>query len=611
MNSKKVGSSSTSVTNTPQYHPPGGGDPENRVSTSSAKPWSINHFDFSDEPQELSDTTNLSTFCERRDTSQTKSAPSQLQFDSESSVDDGSRDADSASEESDPVTPPANTPPGPAQPTVQLSDDPAIAALQKSQLAIAAAVVLYSTCLAIFENAIADPQSKLPPNSFSYLRSMFSGAIKESEARALDLKTQFTQLLTQHSEEAKALAAQAERGTSPVSVDTFSTKPGPVGTPVDWKQVRQEVKQLPTQAQQDQVVEGLRVALQQMDPVSDADLDRELRQLLWDIDPMEGVDPELVEFHKQLQEEEVEPSQQKVDKEIKALGRDAYALNNFKFPDDGVDPDWYEFEPHAAPLNKTGPETTLPTQTFFDEVDELLQDLNQTSLVSTTNKSTSTHTASQPVDISAELDALLAELGDGAPTPPHDSQPSPANFKHDTEVTDEDRMQAEKNANDIILELTSGTPMANQLAQSAPAKVKSSPTSAQNDELKKLIADAHVPKIDEWSKAANEIAAVLRSLDQVLTRELTNDEKAIKNRFTAHGGTEEAYRQALQKEFLKNSIQAQSQVIDSVGNELKAIESGTAMLNATLEQKKVRVIELKQQMFLAVNQRKTLLNTKL
>lgn len=389
MNSKKVGSSSSSVTNTPQYHPPGGGDPENRVSTSSAKPWSINDFDFSGEPQELSDATNLSTFCERQDASQAKSAPSQLQFDSESSVDDGSRDADSAREEFDPVTLPANTPPGPAQPTVQLSDDPAIAALQKSQLAIAAAVVLYSTCLAIFENAIADPQSKLPPNSFSYLRSMFSGAIKESEACALDLKTEFTQLLTQHSEEAKALAAQAERGTSPVSVDTFSTKPGPVVTPVDWKQVRQEVKQLPTQAQQDQVVKGLRVALKQMDPVSGADVDRELRQLLWDMDPMEGVDSEIRELYEQLQVEETNPT----------------------------------------PLNTRGPDTTLPTQALFDELDELLQNTIPASCASTRSGSMLTQTASQqPADLDAEQNALLADIE--KMLPPADSKSSTAPSRH-------------------------------------------------------------------------------------------------------------------------------------------------------------------------------------
>ncbi len=412
MNSKKVGSSSISGTNNPLYRPPGGGAPKNGVPTSPAKPWTIADYDFSGEPQGLSDDTNLGTTCEREDTSQTKSksksAPSQLQFDSESSVDDGSREADTASEESEPVTPPANTPPGPAQPTVQFSEDPAIAALQKSTLAATTQVVLYATCLAILDNALADPQCKLPPNSFSYLRGLFGGAIKECEARAQELTHETEQLLAQHSQEAKALASLADGDASPAADDTFSVRSSRAA-PVNLRRALREVKQLPTQAQQDQIIEGLRAALEKVGPVSKADLDRELLQIQWDLDNphLKGVDAELGEFHKQLQENETEPITENFDAEVKALQQQGKELDELQYSVDSDVVDKLLDHDSTSSANSENKSVTL-------DVTE-----NMSASTASTEKS--------PSQLDGELLALLAELENqtkSASTKPQLQQPT-------------------------------------------------------------------------------------------------------------------------------------------------------------------------------------------
>lgn len=383
MKSQTVSSTATSRS----YRASAGGELPKGSPTPPVKPLGINHFDFSGEPQELSDDTNLSTPRGSENTSQTnsKSDPSQQQFGSRSSVDDGSRDADSASEDSDFVTPPANTPPGPAQPTVQLSDDPAIAALQKSTLAATTQVVLYAQCRAILDNALADPQCKLPPNSFSNLRGLFGGAIKECEGRAQELTTQTEQLLAQHSEDAKALAAQADGDALPAADDTFSVRPN--RAPVDTRRALREVKQLPKQAQQDQILKGLRVARKNIGHESDADVDREVEQQRWDLNnpTLVGVDPELGELYKQLQTEKTEPAKANFDNELevrKQLGEDPDKLQN-----------------SAAPAKKSAPK-------LDDELLALLAELdNQPTPVPTQPKSHQPNKT--PLNTSAQLQELI------------------------------------------------------------------------------------------------------------------------------------------------------------------------------------------------------------
>lgn len=348
----------------PLHTPHGGGGVKKGQTAPLPKPFHIDDYDFSDgEPMPLTDPVNLSGASDSEDVSQSMRAPSLQPIHPAS--DDGSRDADSASEDSDFVTPPANTPPGPAQPTVQLSDDPAIAALQKSTLAATTQVVLYAQCLAILDNALADPQCKLPPNSFSYLKGLFGGAIKECEGRAQELTTQTEQLLAQHSEDAKALAAQADGDALPAADDTFSVRPN--RAPVDTRRALREVKQLPKQAQQDQILKGLRVARKNIGHESDAEVDRDLEQLVWDLDnpTLAGVDPELGELYKQLQ----------VDAELDALEQQAMDMKNIPFTADHDDVDLDNLAPAA------------------------------------TNGSVLTPTASQqPADLDAEQNALLAEV---------------------------------------------------------------------------------------------------------------------------------------------------------------------------------------------------------
>jgi len=526
------------------------------------------HSDSQSEVSDLSDSSLLSSF---EDSFQTRSAPSRRSFgspfDSQSDVDDDSRQANSASEDSDPVIPPANTPPGPAQPTMQLSEDPAMAALGKNQLAAAAAVVLYATCLAILENALNDPQSILPRDSFSNLRRMYGGLLQDNEARAQELAAEHTRVLTQHGEQAKALAAQADRGTSPVAADTFSTNPRTVEMPPDWKQVHQEVKQLPPQTRQGLIVEGVRAAHREISPASVADLDRELDQVLRDPENArtEGEDPQPGELDRQLQKEEAEPTH-KVSEEIEALGRDSQALSNFKFPDDAVDEDWSEFDIPTAPLTKTGPGKTLTTQEYLDELDELLQDMNPASRASTTDGPMLTHTASQQqADLDAEQNALLADADNELLANVEELLPS-ADSKSSTHA------------------VTSP-----QIPHTQEDLTK--PVAVSNEEFIELEAKEPAFYTSELTKLDDEL-----QLTSVWNRELTSDEVSQRKRLAKNGGSAADFRANLLNDeriaVVRKFQNEWNKEIDSKQEAVILIRSGKLMADATHHGRQLHLAQL-------------------
>jgi hypothetical protein len=358
MKSQSVASTGNSYTN-PLYRPPGAGDVKKGPPPETQN--GVNDFDFGSdfdggEPQPVSKEGNLSITSadDHQDDSVIATSKTVISL-GDSPLDNSHNkelEANSASEngvddEPTPTPPPAKTATGPAQPSVQLSDDPAIAALQKSTLNATTQVVLYTTCLNVLTSAIAD--HKLPPNSFSYLTSLFSNLIKDSETRTRELADQTEQLLKQHSEEAKTLAAQAESGAFPAPVDTFSAGPSSAVTHVDLKQALHEVKQLPP-TEQDLIVVGLRTACQDTGRVTHEEQDQLMldmggdtngtRQQADDVAELDQAFEKLVNVYEALEEDAMDLDKysiQPTDADIEAVEKAVRAEENEKFVADLVE----------------------------------------------------------------------------------------------------------------------------------------------------------------------------------------------------------------------------------------------------------------------------------
>lgn len=140
-------------------------------------------------------------------------------------------EGDSSREEDEPVPPPKllQTTRETAPPAPQFSDDPAIAALQKSQLENTKSVVSYTESLDILNQALADNPT-LPRNSFDFVRKILSDGLKRCTDRAQELSDGAQQALDAHAEQARRLAAGAQgdcvavgEGDETFSMDSIGT----------------------------------------------------------------------------------------------------------------------------------------------------------------------------------------------------------------------------------------------------------------------------------------------------------------------------------------------------------------------------------------------------
>lgn len=146
-----------------------------------------------------------------------------------------------------------------------------------------------------------------------------------------------------------------------------------------------------------------------MGPVSKADLDRELLQIQWDLDNphLKGVDAELGEFHKQLQENETEPITENFDAEVKALQQQGKELDELQYSVDSDVVDKLLDHDSTSSANSENKSVTL-------DVTE-----NMSASTASTEKS--------PSQLDGELLALLAELENqtkSASTKPQLQQPT-------------------------------------------------------------------------------------------------------------------------------------------------------------------------------------------
>lgn len=637
MKPQTVASTGNSYKN-PLYRPPGAGNVKKGPPPETLK--GVNDFDLGSdfdggEPQPVDKEGNLSIASgdqhhENSDTTASKVVihfeDSQLnhshneEFVADSSTEHGIDD------EPQPAPPPVKTASGPAQPTVPLSDDPAIAALQKSTLAATTQVVLYTTCLSVLTDAIKEHH--LSPNSFSYLTGLFGGLIKDSETRTRELVSETEQLLQQHSEQAKALAAQAGSDTPPVPAATFSAGPVPAATNVDLKQALHEVKQLPDSAQRDQIVEGLRVALEGQGSVTHEDLDGALKDIQWELDnpEMAALDPELIRLHRQVNKE-AEETEEAEAAETAALHADldemGAQMGNIQFPNVHEEFDPISFI--AKDEDQQKPSTPLPPPEFFSERDALGTEAVPGKLHSAKKPiaDTGNPAPKTEVEFDSELADLLADLENSAnergEQSNNEEKVAPNRINSATELSttkpkqklsdsDEEREQVQKKAEAAIAELTNETPLASQLMRSAPAKVKSAPQLPTDKELNELIDQTHyVLKIDDWSQ----VAGAAHEIHEVATRHFTEKEKPWKNSYIGNGGAEKQFRLELQKQYLAEAIEVQSKLVDKASEELSEIRTGAAMFNASIEKRKARVVELTKQIAIAGATRSTLRNVKL
>jgi len=279
MNSKKVGSTGPFQTN-PLYRSLSKGDVTTGSSSSEKKSADYNHFDLFGEPQDLDGTENLSiqTNYQNTDTSSVETSTAKIHFDDFADDFDShieGADANSSSEEPapTPVSPP-KVPPAPVQLAPQFSDDPAIAALQKSQHENTKNVVLYTELLQILNQALIDNPT-LPKNSFDFIKGIFNQSLQQCTARIEVLSNETQVALDEHAVKAQSLAAQAAGGSTSVNHDgTFSiTSPQRI-TSAELDQLRTEVERIDEPDLQHTVVAGLQTALQEMGMITDEQLDQ-------------------------------------------------------------------------------------------------------------------------------------------------------------------------------------------------------------------------------------------------------------------------------------------------------------------------------------------------
>ena len=576
MNSKKVGSTGPFQTN-PLYRSLSKGDVTTGSSSSEKKSADYNHFDLFGEPQDLDGTENLSiqTNYQNTDTSSVETSTAKIHFDDFADDFDShieGADANSSSEEPapTPVSPP-KVPPEPVQPAPQFSDDPAIAALQKSQHENTKNVVLYTELLQILNQALIDNPT-LPKNSFDFIKGIFNQSLQQCTARVEKLSNQTQVALDEHAAQARSLAAQANGGSVQTgSNGTFSTTPPQRLTNAEGNQLRKEVGRIDDPHQQQTVVAGLRTALQDSDMVTDEQLD----QLLLD---MGG---------------ETEGTRRQQDDDMAALDKGLEQLANVQEAmEESVDWDQYVCAPENAHMEaiknqvdaelqaeenekkhlatetqkaQGGQEPTpgLPSEEFFDELDELLENAEGSAEQSAPAESAFSH-----IDFNNPFEGLEAE----------------------TALFNEKHAQQKQMPSEGGAQQPSPTPQAKSptpLSSGTNSKTNSAQVSL--DERWEITQAGH----SFWFEEYSELSRKLRAEEE---RPLSHLESRRRNDFVRHGGKEETSREEIVNLRKKKIIQAfqkeQENKIASIQNETIRIEARLAMAGASEHERQHRLFQL-------------------
>jgi len=481
---------------------------------------------------------------------------SNFHFDDNPSVSDIEDLANSSGEEPGPT--PAPIPaatPAPVQPAPQFSDDPAIAALQKSQHENTKNVVLYTELLQILNQALIDNPT-LPKNSFDSVKGIFTESLHRCTARIEALSNETQVALDEHALKAQSLAAQAAGGSPPDDGQaTFATTPKTVVTDAELDQLMAEVKQLPDNASRNTVISGLRTALTDDGAADHADLDRAFEQMTWDLEhpDMAGVDPELARFHLQWNEGDAEDA-------IASLGQDSEDMSSIvrDVDADDVDLDNLDFSPLNTHENQEKAATSLLPQKFFDELDEL-QDTNQASLASTAHGAKLPHAASHPpADLDAEQNALFADV--------------------------------EKMLDSADSKSSTNTVTSSKIPH-AQGDLKKPVTVSQYD-----LIDIDTGQVREYS---SEMTQLHEELQHAWNRELTSKEKAAHQKFVSRGGSPEEFLKNLLKQeriaIVKNFQTKHDKGIDDIQKAIIEIGSGKLMSDATPYGRRLHVAQLQAQ----------------
>lgn len=463
-------------------------------------------------------------------------------------------EGDSSSEEAEPAPSlkPLQTTAGSAPPAPQFSDDPAIAALQKSQLENTKSVVCYTESLDILNQALTDNPT-LPRNSFDFVRKILSDGLKRCTDRAQDLSDGAQQALDAHAEQARRLAAGAQGDGVAVSEGDETFSMDSIGT------------------------------------VTDADLDHELNVLKGLVSPsahqrvetavktalnggLESVDQDLATLYQQVNEEaEKAQQQQENDEQLAQLA--AWHDNNAAQLDD-------LFSQLEANIQEEA------DRDFDEELDDALTYVEDV------------RAGANQVD---QLDQLLNDLDGGLTTPSQvtspstknadstqPAQPAPTNTGPVDLTSVQDNLLAEA---ELLLEQE-------QKEKAALSKVTSPQhSSATQSELKPpALSDDVLRKIGEeaFRYTTLTLDALNAELELVKKRQLTKSE--LKSPGLA---ADEAKRQS--QAVIARYYQEQQGVVRSATQELDAIKSNEVMEYELPSQRLKRVAELEEKRQTALN----------
>ncbi|NIM42153.1 MAG: hypothetical protein GTN84_13555 [Hydrogenophaga sp.] len=511
------------------------------------------------EPQTLHSDTNLSLQVDAHSASGSSVETSNCVIPGyvQDSIENSHLDAiegDSSSEEAEPAPSPKplQTTAGSAPPAPQFSDDPAIAALQKSQLENTKSVVSYTESLDILNQALADNPT-LPRNSFDFVRKILSDGLKRCTDRAQELSDGAQQALDAHAEQARRLAAGAQGDGVAVSEGDETFSMDSIGT------------------------------------VTDADLDHELNVLKGLVSPsahqrvetavktalnggLESVDQDLATLYQQVNEEaEKAQQQQENDEQLAQLA--AWHGNNAAQLDD-------LFSQLEANIQEEA------DRDFDEELDDALAYVE------------GVRAGANQVD---QLDQLLNDLDGGLTTPSQvtslstknadstqPAQPAPTNTGPVDLTSVQNNLLAEA---ELLLEQE-------QKEKAALSKVTSPQhSSATQSELKPpALSDDVLRKIGEEAFRYRTLTldALNAELELVKKRQLTKSE--LKSPGLA---ADEAKRQS--QAVIARYYQEQQGVVRSATQELNAIKSNEVMEYELPSQRLKRVAELEEKRQTALN----------